>query len=100
MDFDKIYEASKDLDAPLQSVEDGLPVREGTEEDKDTKKSDPLTMKKAADAYEANSITTNDEEIKHIDITVGEDKKPEPKQPPKPPSKFAQLLDDALKKEK
>jgi hypothetical protein len=27
MDFEKIYEESQDLDAPLQSVEDGLPVK-------------------------------------------------------------------------
>jgi hypothetical protein len=27
MDYEKIYEESQDLDAPLQSVEDGLPVR-------------------------------------------------------------------------
>jgi hypothetical protein len=30
MDFNKVYEATHSLDAPLQSVEDGLPVREGT----------------------------------------------------------------------
>ncbi|GHV80705.1 hypothetical protein AGMMS49944_24960 [Spirochaetia bacterium] len=28
MDYEKIYEATQDLDAPLQSVEDGLPVKE------------------------------------------------------------------------
>jgi hypothetical protein len=28
MDYEKIYEESQDLDAPLQSVDDGLPVRE------------------------------------------------------------------------
>ncbi|GHV80449.1 hypothetical protein AGMMS49944_22400 [Spirochaetia bacterium] len=28
MDYEKIYEATQDLDAPLQSVEDGLPVSE------------------------------------------------------------------------
>jgi hypothetical protein len=93
------------LDAPLQSAEDGLPVRESMDvreyrkvfneanntEDEATEKPDAYTSKKVSDAYNKHTPNADTEKTGHLDTGATPP-------PPKPKKTFQQIMDDLKEK--